>query len=88
MWLAPTQTKVHPMRDKRTYDRIRLLSRADLAEAFGVSEWTIWSWRKKGLLPVPIKMTPGSKPKWRACDIEILLDRKQREAKACRKAAV
>jgi predicted DNA-binding transcriptional regulator AlpA len=67
------------MRDKRTYDRIRLLSRADLAEAFGVSEWTIWSWRKKGLLPEPIKMTPGSKPKWRQCDIEIMLDRKQRE---------
>ncbi len=69
------------MRDKRTYDRITLLSVEQLAQAFGVTPWTIWSWRKKKLLPEPIKMTPGSKPKWRACDIEILLDRKQREAK-------
>lgn len=34
-------------------------SAAQLAERFGVDDSTIWRWASKGLLPKPVKFSPG-----------------------------
>jgi prophage regulatory protein len=41
----------------------RNLSVADLCERFGVSDTTIWRWRKQGTFPEPF-ILPGGRLRW------------------------
>ena len=45
-----------------------LLSQAQLAEILGVTEWTIWSMRRRNLLPPAVMV--GKSLRWRACVVE------------------
>jgi len=59
-------------------DRIELLTRDELAAHLKVTVWTIYSWLRKGLMPKPFTITPGSPHRWRAYEIEQWLDDLQR----------
>ena len=39
---------------------MRLLSVADLCRVLGVGRSTIWRWRRDGILPPPIELTPST----------------------------
>jgi len=45
-----------------------LLNQTQLAEILGVTEWTIWSLRRRNLLPPAIRV--GKSLRWRACIVE------------------
>jgi predicted DNA-binding transcriptional regulator AlpA len=69
---------------RRDVDPVKVLTKEQLAAKLGVSPWTIWSWVRKGQLPKPFTMVPGSPHRWRERDIAAWLDdlqRKPRKAK-------
>lgn len=45
-----------------------LLSDKRLAERLDVSRATVWRWAKAGLVPKPVKLSPGC-TRWRLADI-------------------
>jgi prophage regulatory protein len=45
------------------------LTDTQLAERYDVSRATIWRWVSKGILPKPVKLSPGC-TRWRKDDIE------------------
>jgi excisionase family DNA binding protein len=63
---------------RRDADQVKLLTREQLADKLGVSPWTIWSWVRKGQLPKPFTIVPGSSYRWRERDIADWLDGLQR----------
>lgn len=48
-----------------------MASDRDLAQMLGVSRTTIWRWSKTGIIPQPIKITPGCS-RWKLSDIPLL----------------
>lgn len=40
-----------------------------LAELYGVSRATIWRWVKAGILPKPVKLSPGT-TRWKLSEVE------------------
>jgi len=46
-----------------------LLKTVDLCARYGVSRVTLWSWRRKGALPAPIRL-PGGQLRWDSRAIE------------------
>lgn len=45
------------------------LSDAAVAARFGVTRQCVWRWSRAGILPSPIRLTPGC-TRWRLADIE------------------
>lgn len=43
----------------------------EVAEMFSVSRNTIWTWAKKGLLPEPVRISPGC-TRWNRAEIEAM----------------
>ena len=41
---------------------------SDLAKRYGVHRSTVWRWVRKGLLPKPIRLTPGC-TRWNSAEI-------------------
>jgi len=41
----------------------------DLAKRYSVHRVTIWNWARKGVLPLPVKIS-GGVTRWRLADIE------------------
>jgi len=57
-----------------------MLTQADLAELLQVSEWTIWSMRRRGELPPVIPLGSGRGIRWRAELIDAWLIDRERPA--------
>jgi predicted DNA-binding transcriptional regulator AlpA len=47
----------------------RYLSDTDLASRYGVVRQTVWRWAAAGVLPRPVRLSPGC-TRWLARDIE------------------
>jgi prophage regulatory protein len=60
--LIRPQAKSHP-------DNIVFYSANDLARRWNVHAMTIWKWLKRGQIPQPVKIGPGT-TRWRSDDIE------------------
>lgn len=45
------------------------LTDIEVAAHYGVHRVTPWTWVKKGILPAPVKISPGT-TRWRVKDIE------------------
>lgn len=50
-----------------------LMTGKQVAEAFGISRWTLQDWRRKPGFPAPVQ-TPG-RPRWRKVDVRRYHDR-------------
>ncbi len=53
--------------------RSDLIQTGVVAEMLGETRFTVWRWRKAGILPAPIISGPGAHPRWRRADIETFL---------------
>lgn len=62
----------------RVHDDLELIKKRALAKLLSVNPWTIDNWRKRGLLPQPVKLGPHVVA-WRRREIEEWLD-EHREA--------
>lgn len=51
----------------------RYVSDQWLADYFGVSRSTIWRWTRKGVLPSPVSLSPGT-TRWRLVDVHAHID--------------
>jgi len=55
-----------------------LLTQTDLSDLLQISVWTLWSWRRKGLLPPAVRI--GNSLRWRKKTVESWLDEHEVEA--------
>lgn len=54
----------------------RYVSDQWLAIYFGVSRSTIWRWARRGLLPAPVSLSPGT-TRWRLTDVLACIETSQ-----------
>lgn len=73
---APDRTYDH---DNTPTSRIRMLTRKQVADELGISEWTLWDWVRKSKFPKPVALSPGHPMKWRLVDVEIWLQRRMKK---------
>lgn len=66
----------------QTQNEMTLLNRADVAKMASVSVRTLDIWRRRDLLPTPIRVGSTGRPRWRLSDILSWLD-DQRQVAAC-----
>jgi hypothetical protein len=52
-----------------SHNELALISKAELAQNFSVSTWTITNWVKHGLFPPPFSPVDGGPARWRIKDI-------------------
>jgi predicted DNA-binding transcriptional regulator AlpA len=65
-----------------TRDPLALIRKAELAKLLDVNPWTIDNWRKRGLIPQPICLSPQIVA-WRRSDVDHWLrDRERNPVKA------
>jgi predicted DNA-binding transcriptional regulator AlpA len=57
---------------------VRLLRKRDVAEALGVSVWTLDRWCRARTFPQPIFATDASPAMWRLRDVEGWIDQRRR----------
>jgi len=70
-------------RDRR---RVKLLTLGDVAGLLGVSRPTVWRWRRRRTLPLPVTFLPGGAPRVPLPALERWLadvDEAERRAGAC-----
>jgi predicted DNA-binding transcriptional regulator AlpA len=67
-------------------DPLALIRKRELAELLGVNPWTIDGWRKRGLIPPAIILSPQVVV-WRRSDIERWLIERQLKPAATREQA-
>ncbi|WP_108682071.1 AlpA family transcriptional regulator [Methyloceanibacter sp. wino2] len=53
-----------------------MIRKKDLAKRLGVNPWTLDNWRRRGLMPPPIKITENMLF-WRVSDIDAWLREKE-----------
>ena len=57
---------------------LQLIRKRELAKLLGVNAWTIDHWRKRGLIPPPVVLSPQILG-WRRADIELWLAQRQQQ---------
>jgi predicted DNA-binding transcriptional regulator AlpA len=67
-------------------DPLALIRKRELAALLGVNPWTIDNWRKRGLIPPPIVLSPQVVA-WRRSDIERWLVERELQPAATREQA-
>lgn len=55
----------------------KYISAAEISEAFGISEVTIWRWKSLGYLPSSYKL--GRQTRWKLSELQQWIAEKQRE---------
>lgn len=66
------------MPKKLPHPTIALISKPELAEHLGVSEWTLGDWMRKGILMRPTVRLAPNVHRWRVSDIEAWLAKMSR----------
>lgn len=56
-------------------DTLQLVRPAELARLLGVSRTSLWSWRKRGKFPAPVRL--GSCVAWKLEDVSRFLDERK-----------
>lgn len=56
------------MQKQSQQNPVEYVSDSQLASRYSVSRATIWRWVKEGVLPKPVKLTPGC-TRWRMADL-------------------
>lgn len=54
---------------------LQLVRPAELAKLLGVSRTSLWSWRKAGTFPAPVRL--GACVGWKLADVEKYLDERK-----------
>lgn len=55
-----------------------LMRKAEVAQALGISIWTVERWLKAGQFPKPIFVSDGAPARWRTRDVELWIEQKRR----------